>query len=176
MLDGNEHPLGKSMQFLLWQISRQYAARCYRQITEQGLQPTQMPFLIMLHRHDGCSQKEMAEWLHIKPPTVNVSIQRLEKTGIVERKRDETDQRIARIYITEKGKTIMKKILEEAKETEKLMFGNFSEAELCLLRRFFEQILKNTEEMQETFPGGCGFLMQEKKQDKESNSRKGLEI
>ena len=103
MVDGRKHPLEKSMQFLLWQISRQYAARCYRQITEQGLQPTQMPFLIMLHRHDGCSQKEMAEWLHIKPPTVNVSIQRLEKSGIVERKRDEADQRIARIYITEKG-------------------------------------------------------------------------
>ena len=166
MVDGRKHPLEKSMQFLLWQISRQYAARCYRQITEQGLQPTQMPFLIMLHRHDGCSEKEMAEWLHIKPPTVNVSIQRLEKPGIVERKRDEADQRIARIYITEKGKNIMKKILEEAKETEKLMFGNFSEAELCLLRRFFEQILKNTEDMQDMFPGECGFMMQEKKQDK----------
>lgn len=166
MVDGREHPLEKSMQFLLWQISRQYAARCYRQITEQGLQPTQMPFLIMLHRNNGCSQKEMAEWLHIKPPTVNVSIQRLEKSGIVERKRDEKDQRIARIYITEKGKNIMKKILEEAKETEKLMFGNFSDAELCLLRRFFEQILKNTEDMQETFPGECGFMIQEKKQDK----------
>ena len=166
MVDGSKHPLEKSMQFLLWQMSRQYAARCYRQITEQGLQPTQMPFLIMLHRHDGCSQKEMAEWLHIKPPTVNVSIQRLEKSGIVERKRDEADQRIARIYITEKGKNIMKKILEEAKETEKLMFGNFSEAELCLLRRFFEQILKNTEDMQDMFPGECGFMMQEKKQDK----------
>ncbi len=83
MLNEREHPLEKSMQFLLWQISRLYAARCYRQITEKGLQPTQMPLLIMLHRNNGCSQKEMAEWLHIKPPTVNVSIQRLEKSGIV---------------------------------------------------------------------------------------------
>lgn len=169
-MEEKDQPMKNSMQFLLWQISRQYAARCYRQITEQGLQPTQMPFLIMLHRHDGCSQKQMADWLHIKPPTVNVSIRRLEKSGVVERRKDETDLRVTRIYLTEKGKGISNTILENARETEKIMFGNFTEAELILLRRFFEQILKNTVELPGEFAGSCEFMMQQKKRNK-----KGLE-
>lgn len=154
-----EEQMGKSMQFLFMQISRQYAARGYHQITQRGIQPTQMPFLIMLDRHDGCSQKEMAEWLRIKPPTVNVSIRRLEKSGVVERKRDETDQRITRIYLTEEGKRTLREILEDVKETEKIMFGNFSDTELCLLRRFFEQMLKNMEKVQDACFSEDAFIM-----------------
>ena len=37
-------------------------------------------------------------------PTVNVSIQRLEKADIVCRRRDDKDQRIMRVYLTENGK------------------------------------------------------------------------
>lgn len=169
MLDGKEHPMGKSMQFLLMQISRHHAAIGYHQITERGIQPTQMPFLIMLYRHDGCSQKEMAQWLRIKPPTVNVSIQRLEKSGVVERRHDETDRRIARIYLTEEGKNILQEILEDVEETEKIMFGNFSDTELCLLRRFFEQILKNMEEIPDKF-----FCEEEFMMHQEKDIKKGL--
>ena len=36
---------------------------------------------------------------------------------------------------------------QESKAVEKVMFSNFSEAELCLLRRFFGQILDNISEI-----------------------------
>ena len=36
---------------------------------------------------------------------------------------------------------------QESKAVEKVMFSNFSETELCLLRRFFGQILDNISEL-----------------------------
>ena len=97
--------------------------------------------------NNGCSQKEIAERMCVTPPTVNVSIQRLEKADIVCRKRDDKDQRIMRVYLTENGRKIVEELQQESKAVEKVMFSNFSEAELCLLRRFFGQILDNISEI-----------------------------
>ena len=153
----NENNGEKSLQALFMEVNRHYAVRCVQMIAAEGIHPGQIPFLMILHNHDGCSQKEMAQRLEIKPPTVNVSIQRLEKNGIVYRKKDENDQRIMRVYLTEEGKKSVEGILREVKRVEKVMFGNFSEAELCLLRRFFRQILENID----TLPAAadtCAFI------------------
>ena len=151
----------KSLQMLFMEISRHYAGRCFQQIEELEVHPSQMPFIMILSRRDGCSQKEMAECLEIKPPTVNVSIQRLEKSGMVYRKKDEQDQRIMQVYLTEKGRETVKRIMRQAQEMEKIMFQGFSETELCLLRRFFEQMLNNLHNIPGEPVGKCKFMKKE---------------
>ncbi len=137
----------KSMPALFMEINRRYGMRCMNHIRAMGIQHGQMPIIMIVYENDGCSQKEIAEKMGVTPPTVNVSIQRLEKVDIVCRKRDEKDQRIMRVYLTENGKRIVQEIKEESKSVEKVMFSNFNETELCLMRRFFEQILDNIEQI-----------------------------
>lgn len=137
----------KSMSALFMEINRNYGMRCMNYVRDMGIQHGQMPIIMIVYENDGCSQKEIAEKMGTTPPTVNVSIQRLEKADIVCRKRDANDQRIMRVYLTENGKGIVRKIQEESIAVEKVMFNNFSEAELCLLRRFFEQIISNIEQI-----------------------------
>lgn len=98
------------------------------------------------------SQREIAEHLRIKPPTVNVTVQRLEKAGFLFRKADEKDQRVSRIYLTEKGKQAKERGMKRVEENEKILFDGFSDAELCLLRRFLEQITANIDKI----PGSSG--------------------
>ena len=97
----------KSIQRLIMEISRMYVEKCFGKLKGLGIHPRQMPILAVLWKEDGCSQKELASQLGVKPPTVTVSIQRLEKIGIIVRKQDEKDQRISRIYLTEEGKAII---------------------------------------------------------------------
>ena len=123
-------------------------AELVRQMQELGIYPGQIPVLGLVSGRDGLSQREIAKILHIKPPTVNVSIQRLEKAGFLYKKPDEKDQRVTRIYMTEKGKEIKAKALERIHKNEAVMMEGFSEAEQCLLRRFLEQILVNIEKIQ----------------------------
>ena len=53
----------KSMPALFMEINRQYGMRCMQRIREIGIQQGQMPIIMIVYRHNGCSQKEIAEWM-----------------------------------------------------------------------------------------------------------------
>ena len=127
---------------MFMRIDRRFMGKCFGQI----------PVLGLLAYKDGLSQREIAEHLRIKPPTVNVTVQRLEKAGFLFRKADEKDQRVSRIYLTEKGKQAKERGMKRVEENEKILFDGFSDAELCLLRRFLEQITANIDKI----PGSSG--------------------
>ena len=139
---------------LFMKVDRHFMTKCFGQMQELGIYPGQIPVLGLVAKKDGLSQRELAKILNIKPPTVNVSVQRLEKAGFLYKKPDEKDQRVTRIYLTEKGKETKAKALERIHKNEAVMLEGFSEAEQCLLRRFLEQILANIEKIQpEEFTG-----------------------
>lgn len=133
----------KSIQSLMMEISRMYMEKCFMKLKKLGIHPRQIPILAVLYKEDGCSQKELAAKLGVKPPTVTVSIQRLEKSGLLIRKQDEKDQRVRRIFLSEEGKKIINEGMQMAREGEKQILAGFSESELCLMRRFCMQIKEN---------------------------------
>ena len=59
-------------QHLFMQLNRAYAAKCFSQMTELGIHPGQIPILLLLAKRVEMSQREIAEELCVKPPTVNV--------------------------------------------------------------------------------------------------------
>ena len=125
------------MSFLsmFMRIDRRFMGKCFGQMQELGIYPGQIPVLGLLAYKDGLSQREIAEHLRIKPPTVNVTVQRLEKAGFLFRKADEKDQRVSRIYLTEKGKQAKERGMKRVEENEKILLDGFSDAELCLLTK-----------------------------------------
>ena len=150
--DGKEKQ--SSFLTLFMKVDRHFMTKCFGQMQELGIYPGQIPVLGLVAKKDGLSQRELAKILNIKPPTVNVSVQRLEKAGFLYKKPDEKDQRVTRIYLTEKGKETKAKALERIHKNESVMLEGFSQAEQCLLRRFLEQILANIEKIQpEEFTG-----------------------
>ena len=142
-----EHKL--SYLSMLMRIDRRFMGKCFGQMQELGIYPGQIPVLGLLAHKDGLSQREIAEKLRIKPPTVNVTVQRLEKAGFLFRKADEKDQRVSRIYLTEKGKQAKENGMKKVEENERILLAGFSDAELCLLRRFLEQITENIDKIPE---------------------------
>lgn len=145
---------------MFMRIDRRFMAKCFGQMQELGIYPGQIPVLGLLAHKDGLSQREIAEKLHIKPPTVNVTVQRLEKAGFLYREADEKDQRISRIYLTEKGKQTKESGMKKVQDNEKILLDGFSEEDLCLLRRFLDQITENIEKYRlhpvRTTPGKRG--------------------
>ena len=133
----------KSIQSLMMEISRMYMEKCFGKLKKLGIHPRQIPILAHLYKEDGCSQKELARRMGVTPPTVTVSIQRLEKSGLLIRKQDEKDQRVSRIYLSDEGRRIIKEGMRMAKEGEQQILAGFSESELCLMRRFCAQIKEN---------------------------------
>lgn len=125
--------------------------RNFQQMSEMDLHPGQAAMLKCLQRQDGLSQSQLAKNLHIKPPTVAVTIKRMEKSGLLNRRPDPQDQRKTLIYLSEKGRDMLDKIKEIMEVNDQELFEGFTEAELCLLRRFLLHMMEN---MARTMPEG----------------------
>lgn len=134
-----------TIQNLFMRASHSYFQKSFRQLTSIGLRPGQPPILWHIAQEDGISQRELARKLRVKPPTVNVSLQRMEKSEYIYRKQDTKDQRVSRIYLTEKGKQLVDQVGQLMRENEKHLTCNFSETERCLFTRFLRQLIENIE-------------------------------
>lgn len=75
-----------------------------RILADEGAHPGQAICLRILVTHDGISQRDLAEILHLSRPTVTSMLQRLERAGAITRRADETDQRLTRVYLTDAGR------------------------------------------------------------------------
>lgn len=132
-----------SLYFIFLEILRLHYYRTHVLLEEVGIYPGQPPMLFILNKKEGQSQSELAEKLQIKPSTITVMLKRMEKEGIVERKKDELDQRIIRVYITEKGRRLCNEAIKVMNKVEKECFANMTTEERIVLRRLFMQIRTN---------------------------------
>ncbi len=76
----------------------------FRVLAEEGAHPGQALCLRMLAERDDMSQRELGRVLHLAAPTVTAVLQRMEKSGTIERRPDAADQRITRVRLTALGR------------------------------------------------------------------------
>lgn len=123
-----------------------YFGRAYEALREMDVHPRQVPMLHLLGKKEGLSQRQISEEMKIKPPTVAVSIKRMEKSGLIIRRADEKDQRMSRIYLSPKGRELNENVQKMVEDSENAIFRGFSESEICLMKRFFKQMIENLEQ------------------------------
>lgn len=73
---------------------------------QDGPPPAQVGAMKFIIRFPGLSQRELADKLHIQRATATVMLQKMEKAGYIDRRPDQDDQRISRIYPTALAKTM----------------------------------------------------------------------
>jgi DNA-binding MarR family transcriptional regulator len=141
---------------LVNEISRLFHARM-KSVELEGVMSQDSARLIMreLMREDGVSQLHLTRMTHLKPPTVSVTLRRMEEEGLVRREADSNDRRAVRVLLTEQGKTHNRRVFARLRELDALLMEGFDETEAetlkLLLMRMRENILpeekeKNTQE------------------------------
>lgn len=133
----------ESLDFLLANISHLHRIFADQKFESVGLYRGQPPVLRALWKQEGLTQTELAENLKIAPATVTKMLQRMERTGFIQRRPDEFDQRVTRVYLTEAGRAVKSDLEGIFKTMELETFGNFSGEEQALLHRFLIQIRQN---------------------------------
>lgn len=131
---------------MLMKIYHLYFTKVFKHLTDFGVHPGQIPLIRLLGNEEGLSQRQISQKLHIKPPTVTVSLKRMENSGLIRRLPDERDQRVSHIYLTERGMEIHQMTHKLADELERYIFRGFTDSEKCLMRRLFAQMIENLEE------------------------------
>lgn len=126
-----------------------YSSMNFKRFSELGIHPAQLPVLKILEDHSGISLRELAKLLHIRPPTASVTIKRMEKSGMVLKESDERDQRISRIYLTDRGKKAAQEIEKLIRENEQLVTAGFSEEEIRGLCGYLNRMTENLVQAQQ---------------------------
>jgi DNA-binding MarR family transcriptional regulator len=96
-----------------------------------------------LSHGDGKTQLEIANHIHLKPPTVSVALAKLEDEGYVIRKSDPMDARRTRVYLTDKGKAIHYKAHDVIKELDSKAVKGLSEEEVKQLTLLLYRVREN---------------------------------
>lgn len=120
------HRLG----FLVWDVSRLWRVVIDRALKPLGVTRSQYMVIAFLSRRDGMTQTALAAGLELTKVAVGGLLERMEVADLVERRADDADARVRRVYLTRKGTLITKKIRELADPIEAEMLAPVSDGEL----------------------------------------------
>jgi DNA-binding MarR family transcriptional regulator len=134
-----EQPIG----LLLGQICRLNHGHMHALLEDLGLYRGQPFVLRTLDEEDGLSHSELARRMHVTPATVSHMVRRMERTGFVERRDDPEDQRVSRVYLTDRGRATRDQLHGVWEEVEAEALEGFTLEERVLLRRFLLQVRDN---------------------------------
>jgi DNA-binding MarR family transcriptional regulator len=112
---------------------------------DEGVHPGQIFCLRAIAHHDGITQRDLAEELHVARPSITRMLQGMERAGIVERHVDERDQRLTRVFLTDRGREFETKFRRIAAAYVTDTIGRLPAAdrrELIRLLRAFRDTLK----------------------------------
>ncbi len=126
------------------EIARLFHARM-RRYDLDGVMSQDSARLIMhaLAHKDGCSQLELVRATHLKPPTVSVTLKRMEEEGLVRREQDGMDMRIIRVFLSEKGMEHNQCVRQRLHSLDEELMSGFSEEESQQLLHFLERMRDN---------------------------------
>ena len=110
---------------------------------EKGIYFGQPPILKYLSEHENATQKEIAEYLHISPPSVATSLKRMEESGLVVRLENKKDARRNTVKLTKKGKELHEFAENTFMRIDDIAYKGFTEEEMDLMVTFLERMNKN---------------------------------
>lgn len=140
----------QSLDFVFKMVAKQHHSTVHMLLSGKEVYPGQPPLLRVLSEQDGLSQKELSEKMQITPATLTVMLARMEKTGLVSRKPDEDDQRISRVYLTDRGRQVHKEVKETLQGMDALCFDRFTTEERIIFRRLLLQMYENLKRFEES--------------------------
>ncbi|OBR62197.1 hypothetical protein A7K91_00775 [Paenibacillus oryzae] len=130
-------------------LNRQHQNLLQELLQDYELYPGQPPLMFSLEREPGRSQNELAKELSIQKATLTVMLNRMEKTGLVRRESDARDQRISRIFLTDKGKGLLVRLQRTLDVLEEQAMKGFSEEEKQVMTELLARIEKNLKALKE---------------------------
>lgn len=111
-----------------------------------GAHPAQAICLRRLSTEDGLAQKDLADDMFLTPPTVSRMLKTMEQAGVVERRPDDEDQRVVRVFLTEEGRRLAGELQTVTSRYVAETFGSLPDDDLRELTRLLDRLAGGLEE------------------------------
>ena len=119
--------------------------RLVHKFNESGFDVTAEEWILLnrLWQVDGRSQNELAESTIRDQTTVTRLVDKMEKKGFVNRKKQDKDRRIVLAYLTEKGKSLENKLIPIAMDTLSQASKGISKKEMDITLSTLNKCINN---------------------------------
>lgn len=112
-----------------------------------GLYPGQNKLLAVLWKHDGSTPGEIASAVNVTTPAVVKMAGRMVAAGLITRRRDDRDNRLVRLWLTDAGRALREPVERERRLIEEKITEGLTAAERETLVGAIEKIHRSATEL-----------------------------
>ncbi len=138
-----KHPNAEHIGQMIGYCSHLFRGYLDRETRHYDLTPAQSRAILFLHRNPGAKQRQLEEFLHVKPSTVNGIVERLEQKQMLSRGTDPTDGRCRTLFLTEKGEEHIHTMDRIVAEVERKSRCGFTPEEERQLQDYLQRMIEN---------------------------------
>ena len=142
-----------NLLFTLGEVQRLVRAYADKQAARYGITRAQWAVLAKVERSEGLKQSELAELMEMQPITLTRLVDRLCDNGWIERRGDDTDRRVNRLYLRKAARPLLGKLSGLRSELTATALEGINPADAHRLLVQLEIIKENVRNAIQTTPG-----------------------
>ena len=112
---------------------------------EHDLTKGQYLYLVRICENPGIILEKLAEMIKVDRTTASRAVKKLDMNGFIEKKGDQHNKKIKRLYPTEKGQSVYPFIIRENDHSNKVALDGFSEEEAERALQLLQKVRMNIE-------------------------------
>ena len=128
--------------YLLARASTEVSGQFHKQLKQHGLQVPEWRVLATLSDGDGMTLGELAVRALQRQQTMTKIVDRMERSGLVERRQSDSDRRQVRIFITGDGRKRVDAALSDAKAHESEVLSDYGQEEAAVLKSVLKSLIE----------------------------------
>lgn len=134
--------------FLLWQTTTMWQRSIKKVLEPYNISHAQFVIMATLlwfeaHNYDT-TQVLIADWSKLDKMTVSKSLKKLSALGLINRTEHEIDTRAKSVYLSDKGKALVRKLVPIVEQIDATFFGKLSKTEEEKLIQMLAKITADT--------------------------------
>ncbi|MCC2602883.1 MarR family winged helix-turn-helix transcriptional regulator [Sphingopyxis yananensis] len=135
--------MSEHIGFLLNDTARLYRRAFNARSREDGCTALQWRLMMYIRREPGIRQGPVAELIEVEPITLSRMVDRLQESGLVERRHDPSDRRAWLLYLTPQAEKLMQGIRHMIDDLESMAMDGLTAPEQAELKRLVAKVQSN---------------------------------
>ena len=139
--------------FTLGELHRLVRAYADKQAARYGMPRAQWAVLAKVERYEGLKQSELADMMDMQPITLTRLIDKLCDNGWIERRSDDNDRRVNRLYLRKAARPLLAKLAELRSELTATALQGINPADAQRMLTQLESVKENVRNAIQTASG-----------------------
>ncbi|RZT29268.1 DNA-binding MarR family transcriptional regulator [Cupriavidus agavae] len=141
--DPETFDLGSSLAYLLVRARNTLSQGLEQEVSQMGMTHAQACCLMMLAGGHAATPGDVARHLNTDAGAVTRLLDRMERRGLIARRRGEADRRVVYLTLTDEGSAMVRNLPAVFCDVMRRSFAGFSAGEIAVLRELLQKVVAN---------------------------------